>query len=80
MENLRPELVSFAEEMESVLKAHDEDRGDSWKTCDIDFLQTRLEDEVQEYKQFEDFSELLDIANFCMMLWWRSREARKSSK
>jgi len=48
--------------------------GDSWKICNISYLQERLRQEFEEYKAFKSKDELVDIANFCLMLIERSEE------
>ena len=79
---VRPCVVKFAAEMERILKQNDYKGG--WGDCDPQYLQARLVEEVGEYfalvakgspsnytsERFQ--KELLDIANFCMMLWSRS--------
>jgi len=76
---MRDELSLFAMAMETKLKRHDKDRGDSWKDCDKSFLRGRLIDEVTEYLDSYpcDRKELVDIANFCMMLWYRDIDKTK---
>ncbi len=79
-EKVRWQVRAFAEEMEAVLKKNDYKGG--WSDCDIRYLQDRLVEEVGEYfallsrgslpKGEELQKELLDIANFCMMIWDRS--------
>lgn len=77
---MREEVKKFAEEMESVLKENDYKGG--WDRCSISWLEKRLIKEVGEYaessmlvddegdRSFEQDrkKELVDIANFCMML------------
>ena len=57
--------------MESTLKRHEKAKGDSWKTCDIKFLENKLEEEYLEWAGNKDKHELVDIANICMMLFNR---------
>lgn len=69
----RKEVMFFAFEMERVLKLHDKNKGDSWKTCDVMYLDNRLK---QEYREWDltpkcDNKELVDVANMCMMIWNR---------
>ncbi len=76
----RWQVRAFAEEMEQILRENDHKGG--WQDCDVKYLQARLIEEVGEYfalvakgsmargKSFQ--KELIDIANFCMMLWDRS--------
>jgi|SRR3972149_2809498 len=79
----RIEVLRFASFMEDVLKLNDYKGG--WQTCTIRYLQARLVEELGEYFRLiardidsRDISdkvlerkELIDIANFCMMLWDR---------
>ena len=81
---MRNELELFASAMEAKLQRHDKERKDSWKECDVNYLLDRLEDESDEFhvtvSRFKngagyDRKELVDIANFCMMLWNRDLES-----
>ena len=72
---LRPELRVFARFMESHLRAHDDTRGDSWKSESIDWLIERLEEELSELRaarrrgNFDGIvDECADVANFAMMV------------
>lgn len=84
---LRPELLEFAMVMEYVLRKHDGEKKDSWKTCDINYLYCKLEEESNEVKEEifkEKFvvsdnlksyhlrDELVDLANICFMLHRRA--------
>lgn len=71
---MRDEIKTFAEQMEWVMSENDISKGDSWKTCDLKFLEEKLKEEITEY--FEDgiTHELIDIANMAMMLWNRKKE------
>jgi len=75
----RWQVRAFAEEMEIVLKRNDHKGG--WRESPIQYLQSRLVEEMGEYfaliaegkdKGLTAQKELLDIANFCMMLWDRA--------
>ena len=75
---MREEIRIFAEQMEKVMSEHDKEKEDSWKTMDIydlmDMLITKseeVEDEISwDYsKRLKD--EVIDLANFCMMVWNR---------
>ena len=74
----RWQVKAFAEAMEGVLQDNDDKGG--WWNCPIEYLETRLLEEIEEWKQsrkssfFEGTDELIDIANFCMMLWDRSNK------
>ena len=69
---LRPKLTLFAQAMETTLRRH-RVKGNSWQRCDIQYLEDRLQDEVKEFSVSHDPEELVDIANFCMMLWNRQQ-------
>lgn len=84
---MREAVQDFAEAMEKKLAEKDEAYGDSWKTCDINFLHSRLMREVEEFEEDyhgvmvfhedeETTKELVDVANVCMMLYHRIREER----
>jgi len=72
---MREDLEEFILEMEKVLAKHDEQKGNSWKTCDIKFLENKLIEEFEEWKNQPKRTgkgdETVDIANVCMMLWHR---------
>jgi hypothetical protein len=70
-------LWLFAVACETKLKKHDGDWGDVWKTCDADLLHGKLFEELGEWIKTGqvDRKELVDVANMCMMLWYRSRMA-----
>lgn len=70
---LRPELLAFAEQMEKKLRKNDHKRG--WREQPIEALFRLLKIEVQEFEVADEFftvaearNELVDIANFAMML------------
>ena len=83
---IRQEVLRFTDEMERVLKENDHKGG--WSDCPIEYLQARLVEELGEYfrsvainidyqKQYGKqkpiaSKELVDIANFAMMLWDRN--------
>jgi hypothetical protein len=68
---IRPEILEFAQEMECIMRKHDERKGDSWKSLHIDYLRLQLTDEYRETSEHKDFMEYVDVANFCMMLYHR---------
>jgi hypothetical protein len=70
---MRAELYDFAELMESKLKKNDHKKG--WKELPIEALRRLMMIEVQEFEVAREFfgvreaqNELVDIANFAMML------------
>lgn len=80
---IRPEIMSFAESMEQIMKVQDATKGDSWKRMYQSELYDMLRDEVIELRDSwiqSDIDnckkELVDIANFCMMLKERLEDAQ----
>jgi len=71
------EIEKFCEAMNNKMKRNQPVKGDSWKTCSILYLWDRLFEEIMELNMadkscFTDFGEeLVDIANFAMMIWNR---------
>ncbi len=78
------QVIPFAKAMDDVLTKNDHKGG--WRDCTKQYLRYRLVEEMGEYfrliatevenrgiraRELEQ-KELLDIANFCMMLWDRS--------
>lgn len=70
---LRPDVLTFAKAMEAVLKIHDDRPG--WENETNAYLYGRLLDEIDELRESGDKSELLDVANFCMMLYCNATRA-----
>ena len=74
------QLLPFIKEMDEVLRKNDYKGG--WGDCDVKYLQARLVEEMGEYfalvskggmSRGESYKkELIDIANFCLMLWDRA--------
>jgi len=71
MINMRDEILDFAKEMDKTMNRHQVSKGDSWKTCEISFLKNKLGEEYEEFIETVRPSELIDIANICMMLHHR---------
>ncbi len=77
-----PEIIAFAKAMDDVLCQNDHKGG--WKDCERIYLDARLVEEMGEYFALvakgspsavpseQRRKELVDIANFAMMLWDRS--------
>ena len=68
---LRPEVLAFALEMESKLRANDHKA--HWRECSLDYLLTRLEQEALELREAINcgdgvIGEAADVANFAMMI------------
>jgi hypothetical protein len=70
---LRPELKAFAEQMERSLRENDSKKGDSWKSCDINFLANKLREEMDEIEEGGEPDEMVDLANICFFLWYRAK-------
>lgn len=73
---IRPELEDFSLHMEEKLKKNDHKKG--WRELPVEALERLLKLELEEYYVARDFfgpeaarKELIDVANFCMMLWDR---------
>jgi NTP pyrophosphatase (non-canonical NTP hydrolase) len=79
-----PQVIEFAKAMDEVLCKNDHKGG--WQDCPISFLEHRLIEELGEYFAWHNNysqewidknkatvkKELVDVANYCMMLWDRS--------
>ncbi|MEN6570151.1 MAG: hypothetical protein ABFC18_09145 [Rikenellaceae bacterium] len=86
-EFIRPEILNFAFQMELTMRRNDKEKGDSWKTCDPLLLCQKLDEESKEvdneiyqfiYQRKNTLStELLDLADCCMMLWSRVTEKKE---
>ena len=77
---MRDGIKIFAEAMEKKMAEKDYHKGDSWKQCPEQVLRLGLSGEIDEWRQLKlhdpknhnkEVVELVDIANFCMMLWNR---------
>ena len=66
-----PDVWMFAMSMQATMRKHQKKKGDSWKDCDIVYLENKLVEEIEEYQKDYEPHELVDIANMCMMLWNR---------
>lgn len=75
-QGIRPELLEFMLECESVLRKHDLIKGDSWKTMTLNDLYYLLATQIQEWQNTCDPKELINITNVTMMLWNRMQGAR----
>ena len=61
---------SFIEEMRKVLKAHNPEKGNSWRELSEHELVDNLLEEVHEFEIKNDPDhELIDIANSAYLLW-----------
>lgn len=75
---IRPEVAAFAEMMESALCDHDGEKGDSWKIETMEYLWGLLENKFADVDVLvcpadnaTDQGNLIDLANYAMMLWHR---------
>lgn len=66
----RSELHSFIAGMKTKLVVNSK-KGNSWRTCSIDFLRGKLLEELGEYFKDDNHLELFDVANLCLMLYLR---------
>jgi NTP pyrophosphatase (non-canonical NTP hydrolase) len=71
---MRPSVEEFANAMEDKLQLHDDKS--SWTYEPLEYLLARLDDETSELEDARytrDLQamqeELVNIANFCMMIW-----------
>jgi len=73
MSTIRPELQFFVRAMETRLCRQDEEKGESWKTCEESLLIDKLKETFEEYRWgvFRNRKGLVDIANTCFFLWYR---------
>lgn len=59
-------------EANEVYQGHKPKKGESWKTCDLQFLRNKLSEEVvealEEGGDNDEYGELLDIINISLML------------
>jgi len=81
---MRKEIEEFGQAMDDEMATHDDERGDEWRELTVNFLIQRLANEYHEflsalaaqdanrnYDKNKARKELVDTANFCMMLWHR---------
>jgi hydrogenase maturation factor len=78
---IRKEINEFAQEMELKLAIHDEDRGESWKQCSMQFFVDRMKEEIQELETAIQTGRMVliqkeaaDVANFAMMASWKAKD------
>ena len=76
---MRETIRQFAEAMENVLAANDHKGGWDAERMGIYDLERGLAEEVAEYYIDRTSKELIDIANFCMMLWSRKERGPQSA-
>ena len=71
---MRNEILEFAIKMDNIMNIHENKKGDSWKFCDLKFLEDKLDKEYNEWIESKNENELIDIANICMMLFFRKNK------
>jgi len=72
--DLASDFTAFKLATLEEMKRHYPQNGDSWKTCDIEWLSYLTRQSMREFiddVDMENPSHLLDVANFCAMLWTR---------
>lgn len=84
---MRKEVREFAESMEAILGENDYKGGWDKDSCSLEYLEARLVEEIGEYfrivatdpNRSGGGKELVDVANFCMMIYGRivTRVGRK---
>lgn len=67
---LKHELLDFTDEMKNALFANIEEKGDSWKTCNKEYLVKKLEEHLK-------LGHWVSVANFCFMLHYRENNFEK---
>lgn len=73
---MEEEVKIFVEKMKEKYNDKVQQYGDSWKYCEIEFLDNRLTGEFVEYVKSGNPKELLDIANVCWMIYARKKEPK----
>lgn len=75
--DFREAIRTFAFRMEKKMSKNDDTKGDSWKSMTKEDLRQGLHDEFWEFEksleknELDPKEELIDIANFCMMLYFK---------
>lgn len=73
-------LMEFVAAMDIRLDINQAEKGNSWVTCDMGYLQCKLAKKMEEYwsmeRDIESASALVDVANFCMMLYHRHKDSQ----
>lgn len=72
-------IERFATQLQIKYIAHHPRKGDSWKDCDMEFLNNKLLEEMAEVENSGDFilsrmDELIDMALMAAMCWARESE------
>lgn len=66
-------LKEFYCHMKLVLDEHQDRKGDSWTADEVQWLEQRLEKEMEEFRResnpLKKAQELVDVANFCMFIY-----------
>ena len=80
---VKNDLNLFVEAMKNEYLKHYPNQGDSWKTCEVEWLNTLASRSMLEFfedKNLENPDHLLDVANFCAFLWLRLRKTRDNKE
>lgn len=87
---IRSEIEKFAEVMETKMRKMDDVKSDSWKDVNLPRLRGGLSLEIEEWKRTlneeegnninEENEELVDIANFCCMVFSRNKLDEKTEE
>lgn len=63
------------EDANNVYQGHKKIKGESWKTCDISYLHSKLIEELDEFDATgHSYKELLDVINVSLMMAKRLRD------
>jgi len=77
---IRKEIMDFAVVLERVMRTHDDEKYDSYKTLPHGFLVNKFYEEKSEMEEskFLDRKEIVDTSLTCFMLWYylESRELK----
>lgn len=75
MSYMETSVINFGAAMSIKLGTNQAEKGNSWVTCDIGYLQRKLGEKMEEYwgveRDTDSADALVDVANFCMMLYYR---------
>ena len=64
------DFKEFDSAMDAEYMRHFPEKGDSWKTCEVEYLWSELH-RITQYIPVNNVSHLLDIASVCRMIWTR---------
>ena len=72
----KKDYMNIFEAMEGKLRENDHKGG--WENCKESYLTNRLYEEIEEFFDTKDVNELIDVANFAMMIW-DNRQRKENS-